>query len=141
TLLLLAAGLLLRGLRRAETHDPGFRTDHITIASLDLRAAGYTAERAVIFHRRLKERLLGMPGIDEIAQTTITQIDGGRRSGGYAIPGGVDRYLNCAQISPGYFRVLEIPFLRGGDFTAAEAAAGAPLAIVKIGRASCRERV
>src|SRR5262249_4011220 len=54
--LLVTAGLLLRGLQRAQTLDPGFKTDQALVAKLDLRQQGYDQQRAAVFHQRLIER-------------------------------------------------------------------------------------
>jgi hypothetical protein len=43
--LLVAGGLLLRALRRAQTIDPGFDTKHVIAVSLDLRQHHYASER------------------------------------------------------------------------------------------------
>ena len=43
-MLLVTAGLLLRGLSHAESADPGFTLDHATTMSFDLKAEGYTAD-------------------------------------------------------------------------------------------------
>src|SRR5262245_25752738 len=61
--LLVTAGLLLRGLQRAQTLDPGFRTDQALVAKLDLRQQGYDQSKAAVFHQRLIERLEAMPGV------------------------------------------------------------------------------
>ncbi len=129
-LLLIAAGLLLRGMQHAQVRDPGFRMDHVAVVSMDLKAAGYTPERAVVFHRRLADTLAGMPGVQGVATTTITQISGGRRSEQFAIPNHGERNINNTQVSPGYFEQVEIPIVRGRNFTAAEASSAARVAIV-----------
>ena len=55
--LLITAGLLVRGLMRAQTLDPGFKTERALRVSLDLREQGYDAKKAETFNRQLRERL------------------------------------------------------------------------------------
>ena len=62
-ILLLVAGLLIRGLNRAQTIDPGFEMENIAVASFGLVAAGYNSERAEVFHRQLTDRVAVLPGV------------------------------------------------------------------------------
>ena len=39
------AGLLIRGVQAAHHHDPGYRLDQVTVATLDLPASAYGGER------------------------------------------------------------------------------------------------
>ena len=55
--LLLITGLLVRGLQRAQTIDPGFESKNIALASINLSAAGYDNQRSVTFQRQLLERV------------------------------------------------------------------------------------
>jgi len=60
--LLIAAGLLARGLHSAQTIDPGFQMKDITVASFDLKREGYNDARAALFNRQFAERLGARPG-------------------------------------------------------------------------------
>src|SRR5437867_3400616 len=55
--LLIAAGLLMRGLYLAQTVDPGFEMKGITQARFDLPSQGYHMERAREFQRELMARV------------------------------------------------------------------------------------
>jgi hypothetical protein len=48
--LLIAAGLLVRGLQAAQAIDPGFETRGIATAAFDLRLEGYDEPRAEAVH-------------------------------------------------------------------------------------------
>jgi hypothetical protein len=67
-ILLLIAGLLMRGLYRAQTIDPGFQMKNIAVASFDLIASGYSPQRSEAFQRQLTERVIALPGVDAVAQ-------------------------------------------------------------------------
>jgi hypothetical protein len=55
--LLLAAGLLLRGLHRAQTIDPGFRMKNVAAIVFDLKGTGYDNQRAEVLQRQLFQRI------------------------------------------------------------------------------------
>src|SRR5204863_4478507 len=62
--LLIAAGLLMRGLQAAQAIDPGFETRGIATAGFDLSLEGYDEPRAAAFHQQLAARLAARPGIE-----------------------------------------------------------------------------
>ena len=129
--LLIAAGLLLRGLYLAQTIDPGFEMKNITTVSFDLRGQGYDAARAGIFQNQLKERLAALAGVDSIAQAWTTPLSDNHRGTGFTIPGQPGSFaMEDNYVSPEYFALLGIPIVRGRNFTATETRTGAPLVIV-----------
>ena len=71
--LLIAAGLLLRGLYRLYHVDPGFRAEHVIAVELDHSGSGYTSSgvpgphRPQVFVRRLVERARALPGALSVA--------------------------------------------------------------------------
>jgi hypothetical protein len=72
--LMIVAGLLLRGLQATQTVEPGFNYADAVSVSFDLTGAGYDAERAIAFHRQLMERSGSLPGVDAVAQALITPL-------------------------------------------------------------------
>ena len=62
-LLLVIAGLLVRGLMNAHTINRGLVTEGVVVSSIDLESAGYTADRGVAFYDQLRDRLEQTPGI------------------------------------------------------------------------------
>ena len=130
-ILLLVAGLLLRGLNRARTIDPGFKTKHITVASVDLTAAGYSAQRAAKFQRQLTERIAAIPGVDAVAQAAAAPLGNSHFGDLCLIPGQAGGMpVEYNQVSPDYFPLLGIPIVRGRNFTDTEYRSGAPVTIV-----------
>src|SRR5262245_18589551 len=128
--LLVTAGLLLRGLQRAQTLDPGFRTDQALVARLDLRQQGYDQSRAAVFHQRLIERMEAMPGVKSVSLASITPFDA--RDLGQVIPEGSSQEVSVDYnaISPKYFETLGIPLLQGRAFSEQEVKEQAPAALV-----------
>src|SRR5262245_13253674 len=62
-LLLTGAGLMLRGLLRAETLNPGFTPQNAILMSFDLGLQGYDGARSKIFKQQLLERVRALPGV------------------------------------------------------------------------------
>src|SRR5262245_39707018 len=62
-MLLVCAGLLVKSLRNAQTINPGFRTDHLLMASVNVGLHGYDEARGRRFFKHLGERLQTVPGV------------------------------------------------------------------------------
>ena len=130
-MLLIPAGLLVRGLLRAMAIDPGFETKKVLTVAYSLELSGYDDARARLFHQELAARLKALPGVQSVtlgnspmrasARATVTvPWKGERRS---------ERALVCAA-TPEYFETVGIPILRGRGFTAKEGRAGAEVVVV-----------
>jgi macrolide transport system ATP-binding/permease protein len=129
--LLLAAGLLLRGLHRANTIDPGFRMKNVTAISFDLNGAGYNDQRAEALQRQLLERIAALPGVDAVAQASAVPLDDNHSVTDFSISGREDHMLTeYNYVSTGFFPLLDIHIVRGRNFTAAENQTGTPVAIL-----------
>src|SRR5262245_12709061 len=130
--LLVVAGLLLRSLRNSAAFDPGFKTDNLLLAQIDLRRQGYSAEQGQAFHRQLTERLKSLPGVRAVTSAFVLPLGDGRESLGFIIPGHTapngSRYISIANntVGPDYFAAMGIPLLRGRDFDESDAQPGAP---------------
>jgi len=123
--LLLAAGLLLRGLYYAQTVNPGFEEKNVAEAFFDLRAQGYDESRATAFVERLRERIGGDPGVIEVAQAECAPLSHDFSVGTFTVPGRPDKIsIEYNHVSPEYFSVVGIPIVRGRGFGPGENAPG-----------------
>jgi predicted permease len=130
-ILLIAAGLLMRGLYSAQTVNPGFSMDGIAVVSLDLRTQGYKEEPAAALERRLQEKVVELPGVDGVVEARQTPLNDNHWVTNFSIPGKPAEYdVENNAISQGYFSMTGIPIVRGRDFTEEEVRAGANVAIV-----------
>ncbi len=120
TVLLISAGLLMRGLHVALTVEPGFDYRDVTVVSFDLDGAGYDDVKAGAFQRQLLERVGGLPGVDGVAQVGLTPLSPTRRRSMFRLPGQELHPIDLNDVSPGYFSLIEIPILRGRTFRAEE---------------------
>jgi macrolide transport system ATP-binding/permease protein len=122
---------LMRGLYRAQTIDPGFQMKNIAVASFNLTASGYSPQRSEAFQRQLTERVIALPGIVSVAQVGSAPLSNSHFGDLFSTPGQEGSSpveFNC--VSPGYFPLLNIPIVRGRNFTDAENRIGAQVAIV-----------
>jgi putative ABC transport system permease protein len=127
--LLIAAGLLTRGLHAAQTIDPGFDMKNIVAATFDLSRQGYDRPRSAAFHRTLADRMAAR-GV-EFAFVEPVPLSG-NRFGTVITPEGRDQPVQIfyATVSPNYFRFLQIPIVAGIAFEARNLAAVSNAAIV-----------
>jgi predicted permease len=134
-LLLICAGLFIRGFRKAQRFDPGFNPDHVLVASFDLFPAGYTAAEGREFHRQLFAKLEALPGVVSVTladwvplgfitdSTTIRPED-------YVPQAKESMNIREADVGPNYFRTMQIPLVAGRDFTSQDTKESQPVAIV-----------
>jgi predicted permease len=116
-ILLLAAGLLLRGLYYAQTADPGFAMKNVAAAFFDLKRQSYDENRAVAFVQSLRERIAGLPGVVEIAQAECAPLSHDFSADNFTVPGRAAKVgIEYNHVSPEYFSVVGIPIVRGRKF-------------------------
>lgn len=129
--LLIAAGLLARGLQAAQTLDPGFSVKGVVWTSFDLEPQGYDNARALEFHRQLIERVSAMPGVDVTSQAVVVPLQGSSFGSSVEIDGVQgSQPIRFNNVSPGFFSLLSIPLVRGRVFTEAETQRHAPVAVI-----------
>ena len=134
--LLIGAGLCIKGLRQARQIDTGFSADHVLIAGLQIGMNGYDQETGKAFYRQARQRLAALPGVEEAALASWFPLGLAGCKGwdatveGYQAPEGEDTTYEFAIVSPRYFAAMRIPLLAGRDFADQDDAKAAPVAIV-----------
>jgi predicted permease len=134
--LLIGAGLCVKGLQQARQIDIGFKPDHVLIAGLQIGMNGYNQETGKVFYRQARQRLASIPGMEEAALASWFPLGLSGCKGwdavveGYQRPDGEDTTYEFAIVSPRYFATLRIPLVAGRDFTDADDAGATPVAIV-----------
>jgi macrolide transport system ATP-binding/permease protein len=115
--LVLVAGLLLRGLYHAQTVDPGFDVKNVAQAFFNLRTQGYDEKQAAVFVRQLRDRAAALPGVVAVAQAECAPLSGDHSGDSFVIPGRPGSLgIEYNHISPEYFSVVGIPIVRGRNF-------------------------
>jgi predicted permease len=119
--LLLSAGLLARGLYRAHTIDPGLGMESVSVVAYDLGGAGYSPEAAAAFQRRAVDRLSALPGVRGVASTSVVPLSDQHQETAFGLEGSDRlRYFEFSQVSPSYFDLLGLHFVRGRNFLPSE---------------------
>jgi len=120
--LLLAAGLLLRGLYQAQTVDPGFEIKGVATMFMYLGRQGYDQTRATQFMRQFRDRIRDLPGVTAVAQAECAPLSHDFSGSQFTIPGRTGTFpFEYNHISPAYFALLGIPIVRGRNFRPGEA--------------------
>ncbi len=121
--LLVGAGLCLKGLRQSHRVDAGLDANGVLLAGLRVGMNGYTRETAPAFFRTLRQRIATLPGVESVALANWFPL-GFEDTGTDNIeitgrPSRVGEPLNFrrATVSPDYFATLHIPLVAGRDFT------------------------
>jgi len=130
-MLLIATGLLLRGLNRLEAN-LGFETEEALALDMTRWSKGVGVARTQQFQTELTARLEALPGVERVSRAinvpggthTITIIPGGANATGQPMSGGFNA------VTPTYFDTVGIPIVRGRGFTEEETRAGAAVVVV-----------
>lgn len=132
-LLLVVGGLFVRTLSTVSAADPGIDPQNVEAVLLDWFISGYGEDDAPgrqaldTFERTLLGRIRALPNVDSASIGVDLPLDG--RAIGFNVVTIPElrttdrqgmRNVNWNLVSPGYFRTMRIPMLRGRDFTAAE---------------------
>lgn len=123
--LLLASGLLVRALLRAQTVDPGFTMDDVAVLNYDLGRVGYGDAQAKAFHQALMERLRGLPGVEAVVPAVGSPLGDRHFVSRFQIGNQAEQVSSYLEVSPGFFSLLHIPLVRGRDFSQPDVARGA----------------
>jgi len=121
-LLLICAGLFIRSFMRAQQINPGFNPHNVLIASYDLFTAGYSDSSGAEFDRQLVAKLEALPGMQSVALSDRVPLafGGGSTSvkpQGYVSPANESMETQVAIVTPNYFQTMQIPLVKGRDFT------------------------
>jgi len=121
-LLLICAGLFIRSFMSAQSINPGFNARGVLISSFDLFTGGYSDETGMEFDRQLVAKLQAVPGIESVALSSRVPLGlgGGSTSvkpEGYVPQANESMETPEAIITPNYFQTIQIPIVKGRDFT------------------------
>ncbi len=111
--LLIVAGLLVRGLDHATSVSPGFEYERVVTIDPSLGSHGYSPAKAAVWLDTLRARVDGLPGIESISFASSPPL--GRRTVVFGTNdfGGRPMEVHMNQIDPRFFQTMKIPILRG----------------------------
>lgn len=135
--LLIGAGLLAESFERMRSSDFGFQMDNVLEVSLYPKPGGYQDLDANSYHTQLLERVSSLPGVLSAGYSNNSIVGGGElgwqddvspESGDLASAVKVRAY--GTMVSPGFFKTLGIPLVRGRDFLNSDDERHPPIAVV-----------
>jgi putative ABC transport system permease protein len=124
--LLIGAGLLLNSFVRLQRVDPGFDSRNVLTMQLSLPQPKYsTGAQMESFHRQMLERVEALPGVEAAGLINELPLGGGDMDfpeftidGQESTPGAYWFTNSISIVSPGYFRAMGTPLVRGRLFDA-----------------------
>jgi putative ABC transport system permease protein len=137
TILLIGAGLLAQSLMRLQHVSLGFQPDRLLTFQLSLPRTKYPADKGAAFYATLLDSLRAMPGVRAAAASSGIPFGAGNYTttpiatvGQSPLPPDTAVPTDWRVVTPGYFRAMNIPVLRGREFVDGDAPAGAPLVVI-----------
>jgi putative ABC transport system permease protein len=134
---LVAAGLLAKGLVKMYARDLGFKPDGLITARMVLSDSRYSDPKRIDeFKNAVLEQARTLPGVRAAAIDTFPPYGGDTSAVPYAIdgrplPGPADRPFAFVDIvSPDYFETMGIPVMRGRAFTDRDRADSPPVVVI-----------
>lgn len=117
--LLSAASFLLGSFLKLRSVASGVEASHLMVAQVTLKGDAYAGTlHTTQFIEKVRSELRRYPGVAQVAAVNGLPLDGGLNSGGKpANRPGPKENVEYRAITPGYFRTLGIPLLRGRDVT------------------------
>ncbi len=119
TTALILAVLFVRSLRNAQRIDPGFKTDHLALATFDLGLLRYDSERAPALVRRVLERINRIPGVTSSTISSHVVLDGPGLQSKITLPGRADAEdigAHAQAVGRDYFRTMGLAVAAGRTF-------------------------
>ncbi len=135
-ILLVGAGLLLKGLEARRTADVGFATEGVLFGNVDMVAAGYDGIRIRDFQDQFAERVKGIAGVETMVWAKSVPFSyripasGAVNVEGYEVAPGEQPVVEYNEVGPEYFFATGTPILAGRDFRASDNETAAPVAVV-----------
>ncbi|HXW04376.1 MAG TPA: ABC transporter permease [Vicinamibacterales bacterium] len=135
--LLVGAGLMARTMIGLNAVDPGFRADHLAVATVSLAGTPHheAPARDPMF-RRIREHLQTLPGVTAAGAINHLPLAGDVWTLGYRIEGQPEpppgQRLSAVYriVQPGYFAAMELPILQGRALSDDDGPAAPPVAVI-----------
>jgi len=121
--LLCGAGLMVRTILALNATKNGFDKQNVLTMDIVLPGARYNADRRVSFYRDTVGAIRALPGVESAAAANSLAVIGSPRGGSWfhrlgtpELPAPERPTTLIRVVTPGYFKTLRIPVLRGREF-------------------------
>jgi putative ABC transport system permease protein len=136
-MLLVGAGLLSRTFLRLIKMQPGFNPDNLLVTQIFLPQDKYKNVNQVrAFYQRVSQEFRSIPGVESAGSVSAGAQFGGNESIEWLPEGqapaetGAYQQASYYDAGPGYFHTMQIPVLRGREFTEQDNEAAPQVAII-----------
>jgi putative ABC transport system permease protein len=138
-MLLTGAGLVVASFQKVINADLGFQPDHLLSLQLFLPMNRYPSTdpaKRLQFVAAVEKRLSALPGVKSAGTTNFLPLSGFWGTSSFLLRGqappkeGQAPEADNRLITPGYLRTMEIPLLRGRNFSDADRAGGLQVAMI-----------
>jgi len=124
-LLLIVAGLFGRSLQSLARTNVGFERNHLLVAGLDVRGAGYAPSERLALYDRILERLQRVPGIESVSLSENGPMNNSSWRSSMAVEGytprpGESLQTNEEIVDGDYFKTVGLRLLEGRFFDASD---------------------
>ena len=135
--LLIGGGLFVQSFTALVQRPIGFNPDSLVVVVMDPQSAGVPVVERRALYARIRDSVAALPGVSHAAISFLTPLGGGGFTPSLEIDALSGRVRVAADsdvagnlVSPGWFETLQVQRLVGRDFTAADRAGAAGVAIV-----------
>ena len=133
--LLVGSGLLIRSFQRLLDVNPGFDAHRLVTISTQVPPSAQTGAQRTAIYRTIRDRLLAVPGVDEVAAVSRLPLMG-RNLGvwvyieGKSVPGAPLADVEYRVATPSYFHTMGIPLRAGRLFDDHDDATAGSMAVI-----------
>ncbi|HYP26940.1 MAG TPA: ABC transporter permease [Blastocatellia bacterium] len=122
--LLIGAGLMIKGFNRLRSVDPGYKTERVLLADVSLRGPNYEEGRQrAAFYQKVLQQTQEIPGLQSAGLVSIPPLNRDSFQAPFSVEGrpfdptGVPTLADFRVVSPGYFSTMNIPLIQGRDIS------------------------
>ncbi|HEX8077916.1 MAG TPA: ABC transporter permease, partial [Chthoniobacterales bacterium] len=116
-ILLIGAGLMIKSFANLTKVAPGFNPDRLLIFNIGASARA-DEDAQLQFYQQIVQRIAAVPGVQSAAAISRLPFSGGNSSRTFNRPGSTKTDQADIRIAtPDYFKTMEIPLVRGRNFT------------------------
>ena len=129
-LMLVAAGLFVRTLKKLQSVEVGFNRENVLLFELDARKAGHKDPEISTFYDDLQKRFSALPGVRDVGLSQASLITAGT---GYKITvngAPPDEATRILFIGHDFLRTMQIPILAGREIEERDQPGSAQVAVV-----------
>jgi putative ABC transport system permease protein len=118
--LLVVAGLMIKSFQRLQALDPGFKTEHLLTARVDLPDR-YSASQLTTFNQQLIDSVAALPSVESVSLASDIPLGGSSSATLIFLEddANVNKEIRVYthRVSPDFFSTIGVPLIRGRAFT------------------------